>query len=93
MGLNKILLLLLIALCFALPVRSAQEDDLRISAEKLLSHVKKGDPIVILDVRAPGPYKSSPKRIKGDIRIEDESELETKLKDVPHDRLIVAYCT
>ena len=69
------------------------EDETRISAEALLEKIKKGEPVLILDVRASGQYTSSATRVKDDIRIDKDEDLETKMKDVPHDRPIVAYCT
>ncbi|MEW6731044.1 MAG: rhodanese-like domain-containing protein [Acidobacteriota bacterium] len=69
------------------------KEDLTITAEELLAKMKKNEPVIILDTRTEGQYKASNLRIKGDIRINEEDELATKLKDVAPDRLIVAYCT
>ncbi len=71
---------------------SSSENDV-VSAEVLLEYLNKEKSVVILDVRNEGQYKSSPKKLPGDIRIEQDSDLDTKLKDVPRDQFIVAYCT
>ena len=68
------------------------EDNIRITAEALLAKLNKGEPVMILDVRTEGQYKSSGKHIKGDMRLE-EAEIDTQLKDVPKDKLLVTYCT
>jgi rhodanese-related sulfurtransferase len=67
-----------------------------ITSEVLLEKVQKNEPLVVLDVRTEGQYKSSSQRIKGDVRIENpfnEQELDAAVKDIPKDRLIVTYCT
>src|SRR5207253_9631689 len=107
MKFSNLLMPVLIAACLALPpvnlARAGQKaaseastegsDVDLIPAETLLDHVNKGKPIIILDLRNEGSYKSSSKRIPGDIRIDRDSDLDTKLKDIPHDSFIVAYCT
>lgn len=91
----SVLFLLALAL-IPLGTTSAQpqagEDNTRITAEALLEKVNKGEPVMILDVRTEGQYKSSGKHIKGDIRLEEE-KIDIQLKDVPKDRLLVTYCT
>jgi rhodanese-related sulfurtransferase len=67
-----------------------------ITSEILLEKVQKNEPLIILDVRTEGQYKSSSQRIKDDIRVENpfnEQELDAAVKDIPKDRLIVTYCT
>lgn len=63
-----------------------------ITAEELLAKMNKNEKLVIIDVRSIGPYKSSTKRIKGDIRVEEPTELDDKLKTISKDQIIVTYC-
>lgn len=77
---------------YALTKAQGPHDDILITAEDLLAKVNKGEKILILDVRTEGQYKSSSTHIKGDLYIQEE-EIDIKLKDVPKDMPIVAYCT
>lgn len=77
---------------YALTKAQNPHDDILITAEDLLAKVNKGEKILILDVRTEGQYKSSSNRIKGDLYLQEE-EIDIKLKDVPKDTPIVAYCT
>lgn len=71
---------------------NTHEDNL-ITAETLLAKLNKGEKVIILDVRSEGQYKSSPNRIKNDIRIEETKELDDKLKNISKDLEIVTYCS
>ena len=96
MKLSKLLIpVLFVAFLGLVPLSVAgqQEDHPTITAEDLLAKLNKGEKVIILDVRSEGAYKSTNKKIKDDIRIDDDSDLDTKLKDVPRDSQIVAYCT
>jgi hypothetical protein len=78
---------------FPLCVAGQQEDHPAISAEELIAKLNKGEKVIILDLRSEGAYKSTNKKIKDDIRIDGDGDFDTKLKDVPRDSQIVAYCT
>lgn len=71
---------------------STEEEHPIITAEELLDKMKKGEDVLILDVRTEGQYKSSGQHIKGDMRLELE-DVDTKMKDISHERFIVTYCT
>jgi rhodanese-related sulfurtransferase/DNA-binding HxlR family transcriptional regulator len=60
-----------------------------ISAEELLSRLKAGEPLVVVDVRPTEEYRSA--HVAGAVSIPLE-ELEQRLRDLPRDREIVAYC-
>jgi hypothetical protein len=101
MRFGKLLAFALIVVCMALlPGRAASagqypapDNHPVISAEELSKRIEKGEKVIILDVRNEGQYKSSSKRIPGDIRIDRDSDFDTKLKDLPRDSQVVAYCT
>lgn len=60
-----------------------------ISADELLARLKAGEPLVIVDVRATEEYQAA--HLPGAVSIPLE-ELEQRLRELPHDREIVAYC-
>ncbi len=64
----------------------------RITAKELRRLMEKHDPVAILDTRAPDAWKSSDVQIPGSIRVPPD-EVQEHLAEIPHDRLIVAYCT
>ncbi|MBI4854860.1 MAG: hypothetical protein HY819_23930 [Acidobacteria bacterium] len=68
-------------------------DENLITAEDLLAKLNKGEKVIILDVRSEGQYKSSSKRIKDDIRVEEAKELDDKMKNISKDLEIVTYCS
>jgi hypothetical protein len=77
---------------YVLAVSQNPQDASLITAEDLLARINKGEKVLILDVRTEGQYKSSANRIKGDLYLQEE-EIDVKLKEVPKDMPIVAYCT
>jgi rhodanese-related sulfurtransferase len=75
------------------PAAQTGIDEQIITAEALLARMNKDEALLVIDVRTEGQYKSSGQRIKGDIRIDTEEEIDAKMKNVPPDRLIVTYCS
>jgi hypothetical protein len=89
-------LLLVIALIAAANnMRAAQNDDdkTRIQAEIVLAKINKGEKVLIIDTRTEGQYLSSNQHISDDMRLNNDAEIDTKMKDISRDRLIVTYCT
>lgn len=87
---------LFILLCLLLtPMAYGQDpgDDIRITPETTLALLKKGEKVMILDVRSEGHYRSSANKIQGDVRLDDFAKVDEVLKDTPKERIIVAYCT
>ncbi len=60
-----------------------------ISAVELLARLKAGEPLVMVDVRPAEEYRAA--HVAGAISIPLE-ELEQRLRELPRDREIVAYC-
>jgi rhodanese-related sulfurtransferase len=52
----------------------------------------KGEPILFIDTRNPQDWGESDVKLPGAIRIH-YSELQKHLAELPHDNLIVTYCT
>jgi hypothetical protein len=64
----------------------------RITVDELKEKLAKKAPVFIIDSRSQGSYDNSEIKIKGAVRIPAD-EIESRLKDIPHDREIVVYCT
>lgn len=60
-----------------------------ISADKLLARLKAGEPLVMVDVRPTEEYQAA--HLAGAVSIPLE-ELDHRLRELPRDREIVAYC-
>jgi rhodanese-related sulfurtransferase len=60
-----------------------------ISAEELVARLKGGDPLLVVDVRPAEEYAAA--HILGAVSI-PLPELERRLRELPRDRIIVAYC-
>jgi hypothetical protein len=70
---------------------TAAPETLRIEPRDLKGRLDSGQPVTILDVRAPQAYDASAEKIAGDIRVSpDEFGIDAAW---PKDRLTVAYCT
>ena len=79
----------------ALPVVEGDSDDPapnRITIKKLKQKMDANEDFVVLDVRSRTAYLGSTVKIKGAVRIPPE-ELEERMRELPKDKLIVAYCT
>ena len=63
----------------------------RITAEELKSKIEKNEPVTIIDARSKSSYGPSDKKIKGAIRIPEES-VAARSKDIPRDKEVVIYC-
>lgn len=64
----------------------------RITVAELKAKLDRGEPVVILDVRSDGAYRSSKVRIKGAVRM-DYSDLSARSAQLPMGREIITYCT
>jgi len=60
-----------------------------ISADELLARLRAGEPLVMVDVRPTAEYQAA--HVAGAVSIPLE-ELEQRLRELPRDREIVAYC-
>ena len=63
-----------------------------ITKEELKQKIDRNDDCIIIDVRNPTAYTSSPCRIKGAIRIEMD-DIESQSKNLAKEKDVIAYCT
>ncbi|MCS6884140.1 MAG: rhodanese-like domain-containing protein [Acidobacteriota bacterium] len=69
------------------------QEDILITAEETLTLLARKQQVLIIDARSESHYRASPNKIAGDVRLDDFANVDELLKDVPKDRIIVAYCT
>ncbi|HET9180121.1 MAG TPA: rhodanese-like domain-containing protein [Terriglobia bacterium] len=67
-------------------------DSIRISKEELKRRMDSGEEIVFLDIRNPGPWERSERKIKGAIRM-PLNKIDEHIAAIPKDKPVVAYCT
>ena len=60
-----------------------------ISGDELLARLRAGDPLVVVDVRPAEEYRAA--HVAGAVSI-PLGELERRLRELPRDREVVAYC-
>jgi rhodanese-related sulfurtransferase len=64
----------------------------RITIEDLKRRMDAHEPLTVLDSRAPDAWKGSDVQIPGSIRVPPD-DVDEHLAEIPHDRLVVSYCT
>lgn len=67
-------------------------DLLRTSKEEVKHRIESGEEIVFLDIRNPGPWERSERKIKGAIRL-PLNEIDQRIESIPKDKPIITYCT
>ena len=76
----------------AQPKEGDLEELQRVTVGEVKKKMDKGEPILFIDTRNPHDWSESDVKLPGALRIHF-SELEQHLDELPHDRLIVTYCT
>lgn len=64
----------------------------RITVDEVRARMDKGESVLFIDTRNVQDWGNSDVKLPGALRIHF-SELEQYLHELPHDRLIVTYCT
>lgn len=64
----------------------------KITVDEVKKRMDKGDSILFIDTRNPKAWGESDVKLPGALRIHF-SELDNRLKELPHNRPIIAYCT
>ena len=64
----------------------------RITVEEVKKRMDEGESILFIDTRKSPDWNESDFKLPGALRIH-YSELEQHLDELPHDRLIIPYCT
>lgn len=79
------------ALQSAVPQTAKPAEIERITVEELKSKIEKNEPVTIIDSRSKSSYGTSDKKIKGAVRVAEDS-VALRSKDIPRDKEIVIYC-
>jgi len=75
-------------------VFSAVEDNVpRMTVQELKTKMDRGEDVLILDFRTGSEYTASKIKIKGAVRIPLHELEDSRYKELPQDKEIIAYCT
>ncbi len=64
----------------------------RVTVDEVKQRMDRGEVFTFVDTRNPKAWAESKTRLPGAIRIPAE-EVEAHLKEIPHDRSVITYCT
>jgi rhodanese-related sulfurtransferase len=64
----------------------------RVTVDEVLERMKRGEPFAFIDARNPQAWSEAETKLPGAIRVPAE-EAEQHLRSIPHDRVIISYCT
>jgi hypothetical protein len=88
------IMVLALSLVTAPVVCSAAGDDVpRMTVQELKARMDGGEDVLIIDVRTGSEYAGSKIKIKGALRIPLFQLEESRYKELPQDKEIIAYCT
>lgn len=64
----------------------------RLTPEQLMDKLRRGEPLVVVDLRSRAEFEANPDKLPGAIRLAPE-ELQKRAADIPRDRDVILYCT
>ncbi len=64
----------------------------RVTADEVLERMRRGEPFTFIDTRNPQAWAEARTKLPGALRVPAD-EVEDHLKDIPHDRAVITYCT
>ena len=64
----------------------------RVTVGEVKERMERGEPFVFLDTRNPKAWGEADTKLLGAVRVPVD-EVEQHLKDIPHDRAVITYCT
>jgi rhodanese-related sulfurtransferase len=64
----------------------------RVTVDEVKERMDRGEPLVFVDTRNPQAWSEAETKLPGAIRVPAD-EVEQHLKEIPHDRTIITYCT
>ena len=67
-------------------------EPLRISAQEVIKRMNRGEDVFFADTRNPVAWGEADTKLPGAVRVPADA-VEAHLADIPHNRLIVTYCT
>jgi len=64
----------------------------RVTVEEVRERMDRGEPFVFVDTRNPKAWGESNEKLPGAIRVPAD-EMAQHLDEIPHDRVVITYCT
>ena len=64
----------------------------RVTVDEVRERIDRGEPFAFVDTRNPKAWGESDVKLPGAIRVPAD-EVEQHLSEIPHDRVVVTYCT
>ena len=64
----------------------------RITVDEVGERLNRGEPFAFVDTRNPQAWAESDQKLPGAIRV-PAGEVDQHLEEIPHDRVIITYCT
>jgi membrane protein DedA with SNARE-associated domain len=64
----------------------------RLTPEELMDKLRRGEPLVIVDLRSRLEFEANPEKLPGAIRVAPD-ELQERAAQIPRDRDVILYCT
>jgi rhodanese-related sulfurtransferase len=64
----------------------------RVTVDEVKERMERGEPFTFIDTRNPKAWGEADTKLPGAIRVPAD-EVEQHLKEIPHDRAVITYCT
>jgi rhodanese-related sulfurtransferase len=64
----------------------------RITVDEVGERMNRGEPFAFVDTRNPTAWGESDQKLPGAIRVPAD-EVDQHLDEIPHDRVVITYCT
>ncbi len=64
----------------------------RVTVDEVRERMERGEPFTFVDARNPQAWGESNEKLPGAIRV-PANEIEKHLSEIPHDRVVITYCT
>lgn len=64
----------------------------RVTVDEVKARMDRGEPVLFVDTRNPTAWNGSDVKLPGALRVPAD-EVEHHLKEIPHGRAIITYCT
>ena len=64
----------------------------RVTVDEVKKRMEKGEPFTFIDARNPKAWAEAKEQLPGAIRVPADAVAE-HLAEIPHDRVIITYCT
>jgi len=64
----------------------------RVTVDEVKERMDRGEPFTFIDTRNPKAWGEADTKLPGAIRVPAD-EVEQHLKEIPHDRAVITYCT